>query len=279
MVAPSNASHLHGGGDRAGARSALRRRYGGSRPPGHAGGVKPGAFLADGCPIDIRPPVTQPALFEIPRLRRLARHAGPHLVESTLVPLVLFYASLWVIGVWAALAAALGWSYACIGRRLLAGRRVPGMLALGSAALTARTVISVASGSVFVYFLQPTLGTVVVAGTFLASVPAGRPLAAKLAADFCPLPEAFSAHPQVRQYFQRVSLLWAFVYFANAGATLWLLLSQSIAVFVVARTLLSGTVTVTTILVSATWFRRSMRRHGLLVPQPSVDVAPAAVVG
>jgi len=36
------------------------------------------------------------ATFEIPRLRTLARHAVPYLVEATFVPLAIFYVSLWL---------------------------------------------------------------------------------------------------------------------------------------------------------------------------------------
>ena len=43
--------------------------------------------------------------------------------------------------------------------------------------LTVRTVIANASGSVFIYLLQLTLDESAVAGAFLLSVPAGRPLA------------------------------------------------------------------------------------------------------
>jgi len=42
------------------------------------------------------------ALFEIPRLRTLARHAAPHVLEGTVVPLVLFLLMLRFIGVWGA---------------------------------------------------------------------------------------------------------------------------------------------------------------------------------
>ena len=37
--------------------------------------------------------------FEIPRLRVLARHALPHVIESTIIPLALFLLFLKVVGV------------------------------------------------------------------------------------------------------------------------------------------------------------------------------------
>jgi hypothetical protein len=209
--------------------------------------------------------------LEIPRLRDLASHAGPHLIEATFVPLAIFYCSLWAMGVWGALGTALAWSYGVLGLRLLRRERVPGILLLGVAGLTIRTIISVASGSVFIYFLQPTLGTVLVAGAFLLSVPAGRPLAERLAADFVPIAPDLLARPYMRRFFVRISLLWAFVNLANAAVTVWLLVSQPLATYVLAKSVVSLTATGTAIVVSTLWFRRSMRGHGVLVrfaPRP-----------
>ncbi|WP_334143856.1 VC0807 family protein [Rhabdothermincola sp.] len=204
------------------------------------------------------------AAFEIPRLRDLARHALPHLLEATLIPLVLFYAALWAMGVWAAILTGLAWSYGCIARRLIRRERVPGVLVLGSVGITTRFAVALATGSVFVFFLQPTLGTLLVAGAFLVSLPAGRPLAQKLAADFCPLPDHVLAHASVRRFFERITLLWAFVQVANAGATLLLLLTQPIGVFVVAKTATGWLLTGSGIAISATWFRRLVARHDLV---------------
>jgi hypothetical protein len=204
-------------------------------------------------------------VFEIPHLRALAGHAVPHLVEATLVPLVVFYVTLWAIGVWGALAAALAWSYGALLRRVLTGRRIPGVLAIGAALQTVRTVIAVMSGSTFVYFLQPSLGTVAVAGAFLLSVPAGRPLAERLAADFLPIDPQLLARPHMRRFFTGISLLWAGAHLTNAAVTVWLLVSQPVATYVLARTFVSLAATSGAIAVSALWFFRSMRRNGVQV--------------
>jgi hypothetical protein len=126
----------------------------------------------------------------------------------------------------------------------------------------------VATGSVFVYFLQPTLGTALVAAAFLVSVPVGRPLAERLAGDFCPIPDDVMSNGHVKLFFRRITLLWAFTQGLNATLTLWLLISQSVATFVVARTVVSWTLTGTAIAVSTLWFRRSMIRHGILASRP-----------
>ena len=204
--------------------------------------------------------------FEIPRIRALARHALPSIAEGVIVPVGLFMVTLWVLGVWGAIVVGTLWSYGAIIRRVVTGRRIPGLLLLATATITARTVIAATTGSVFVYFLQPTLGTAIVAGAFLVSVPFGKPLAERLASDFCPLPEDVRANHHVRLFFRRITLLWAFTQFATSAITLWLLISQSIATFVIARVAVSLCLTGGAILISTCWFRFSMTRHGILSP-------------
>ena len=208
--------------------------------------------------------------FEIPSLRALARHAVPRVVEGTLIPLLLFIVTLRLLGVWGAMAVGLVWGYGLIALRLLLRRRVPGVLLIGTATFTARTLVSVLSGSTFIYFLQPTLGTALVAGAFLLSVPLDRPLAGRLADDFCPIPADFKTNAHVRQFFRRVSLLWAFTQTVNVVVTLWLLFTQSIGTYMVAKTATSSLLTVSAIIVSTLWFRRSMARHGIHVTVASL---------
>jgi uncharacterized membrane protein len=201
-----------------------------------------------------------PALpFPMPRLAALARHATPHLLETTLIPLALFYGGLQLFGLWGALLAALVWSYTSLLRRLLTRHRVPGMLTLAIVGLTARTALTLATGSAFLYFLQPTLGTGLVATVFLGSVLLGRPLAQRLAADFLPLPETLLARDGVRRFFQHVTLLWAAVFLANAGISLWLLVSQPLATFLWSRTVASLALTGLAVVVSTWWFRTCVR--------------------
>jgi hypothetical protein len=203
--------------------------------------------------------------LEIPRLRALARHALPNLVEATVVPLLVFYAALWLVGVWGGLIGALVWSYTAIVRRLVMGRPVPGLLVLGAIGLTARTVVAALSGSVFVYFLQPTLTTVLIAGVFLASVPAGRPIAERLAGDFCPLPATFIGSPPVRRFFARITVLWAFVQLTNAALSVWLLITQPVGTYVLAKSVTSWGLTIAAVGLSTLYFKLSMRNHGIAI--------------
>jgi hypothetical protein len=212
--------------------------------------------------------VTAAAHFRLPRLRDLARHAVPHAVEASLIPLVLFYGTLRVVGVWGALLASLAWCYVGLVRRLVQRKKVPGLLLLAALGLTARTIVAFASGSVFVYFLQPTLTTVAVAGAFLWSVPAGCPLAKRLATDMFPLPESLLARPAIERIFGRITLLWGVINLLNAGVTLVLLLMVPVETYVLSKTAITAVVTGSGVLLSTWWFHRAVR---------STDHAPEPV--
>ena len=200
-----------------------------------------------------------------PSARGLLRQAIVPLAEGVVGPSVLFYIVLVTVGFEGALIGALGWSYLAIMRRLVLRQRVPGTLMLAAALLSGRTVLALATHSPFLYFVQPTASTALVAIAFLTSALVGRPIIRRLATDFCPFDPATLANPHLRRFFMRVSLLWAFVLLSNAGVVLWLLLESSLRAFVVERTLLSVGFPGAGIVVSIWWFLRAMRRAGITV--------------
>lgn len=193
------------------------------------------------------------------------RHALPALIEGVVGPFAVFYALLLVAGMRGALIGGLVWCYAAVARRLLRHRRPPGTVLLGAAILTARTAVTFVTGSTFLYFAQPTLGTALVALVFLATAVTRRPLVEKLAKDFCPLDPEVLARPAVRRFFLQISVLWGGVLLANASLVLWLLLTTSLKAFVLERTAASWTLTAFAIACSTAWFLRAMRREGLQV--------------
>jgi len=201
----------------------------------------------------------------------MARNAMPHVVEGTLLPLGLFYLAMWLIGIWAAITVSLAWSWGAIAVRLATGRRVPGLLLVAALALTARSLLAYFVDSVFLYFLQPTIGTVVLAAAFLISVPAGRPLAARLAGDFLPMPEWFSSHPAIRRFFLRITVLWGGIQLANAGIALWLLVNQPVPVYLVAKTAATTVIMGVAIVGCSMSFRRLVDRHGLSSLRTAAD--------
>lgn len=207
-----------------------------------------------------------PHRFEIPRLTQLALHALPRVVEGMIAPVVAFYAGLVLLGLNGALVTAVSWVYGGILVRLVRRRPVPGTLLLAALGVTARAALAGVTGSAVVYFLQPTLGTLLVAMAFLASVPLRRPLAAKVATDLVPLPEGFLKNQHVHRFFLRVSLLWSLVFALNTALSVWLLFRHSIAAYLWIRTPAVGLLAAAAVVISVWGFKRCVRG---LVASPS----------
>jgi hypothetical protein len=197
----------------------------------------------------------------------LLRHAAPRVVEGVIAPVTVFVVTLHFFNVVGAIIAGVGLAYAAIAGRLLTRRPVPGILLLGAVTITARSALALATSSTFLYFLQPTLGTALVAAVFCVSAVTSRPLAGRLARDFCPIPEHVASAPPMRRFFVQITLLWALTEFTIAGVALWLLLSQSVGVFVVTRTVASVMLTGLAIGVSVLWFQRTMGEHVAFAPR------------
>ena len=215
-------------------------------------------------------------VLHLPSLKHFGRHALPTIVESSLAPAILFYAMLSFVGFRGALIAALAWSYAAAGRRLLRHQKIPALLALGLGLLTVRSVISFLTKSAFLYFVQPTAGTLFVAVLFFVTALTNRPLVERLAHDFCPLEEELMARPVVGKFFLRVSHLWSVVLLVNSGFVLWFLVASSLHAFVIERTLVTWILMGGGIAVSTAWFVRTMRSDGITVRFGSPPVAYAA---
>ena len=98
----------------------------------------------------------------------------PYLIEATLIPTALFYVFFVVVDLKWAIIAALGWTYAAVGRRILTGRPVPGLLVLATLGISVRTVVFLFNENHFVYFFQPIMRTVATATFFALSVLVGR---------------------------------------------------------------------------------------------------------
>jgi hypothetical protein len=196
-------------------------------------------------------------------VKAVVRRMVPYLVEATLIPTALFYVSLIAFGLEWAIIAALGWTYAAMGRRLLTGRPVPGLLVLATLGISVRTAIYLLSGSDFVYFFQPIMRTVVTAAVFALSVCIGRPLIARFAADFCPLTPDVQIRPAVVQLFRRLTYLWAAVNAFVAATTLTLLLTVPVAVFVGTSTLSAWLITGTGVVLTVSDAVHTARREGL----------------
>lgn len=197
--------------------------------------------------------------FELPKLASMLRHALPRFVEGVIAPVVVFYAAFALLGLNGALVAAVTWVYGGIAWRYWRGHGVSGMLLLAAVGVTVRAALAAATHSAVVYFLQPTLGTLLVSMAFLASVPLRRPLAQKLATDMVPMPEAFLRHERVRQFFLRISLLWSLVFMVNASISTWMLFNESLGMYLWVRTGLVAALGAAAVVVSVLGFKRCLR--------------------
>ncbi|MDN5919952.1 MAG: DUF3159 domain-containing protein, partial [Pseudonocardia sp.] len=185
------------------------------------------------------------------------------LLESTLIPLALFWVLFTHVGFDAGLIGALGWSAAAIGRRIMLRRPIPAILVLSTVLLVARTAVGLWTGSAFLYFLQPTVQNFVFAGLLLVTIGLDRPLLAKLADDFCAFPDALTGHPRMKRFFKQVSLLWAAVFLVNGGTTLAVLATQTVGNFLMVSTAGSYSLVVAGIGLSLWWFHRSLAGEGI----------------
>lgn len=197
----------------------------------------------------------------LPSLRQAAWRATPQVIDGVLLPLALFLVGYQIGGIGPAMAAGLGWSGFAIIRRMAKSRRVPAMAILGMGMLIVRSALALTTGSAFIYFLQPTIGTAVVGLAFLCSVPAGRPLSRRFAGDFVTLPSEVLVAPYVHRFFIRNSMMWAAVGLLNAIIAYCLLITLATTTFAVTQTVYSIVVTVLAVGVSMLWFRSSICRY------------------
>lgn len=202
---------------------------------------------------------------DLPPIRTVARQAIRHLLENALAPLGVFYLALVTLGQTWAFISALVLCWAIVAYRLVRRQPVPALLLLGAALITARGVIGLLTGSIFLYFLQPSLGNFAIGAVFLLSVPASLPLAGRLAGEFCGFSDDVVRHQRLRSFFRRVSLLWAGVFCLNGAVAIWMLVSVPIGQYLLLSTTSSTSVIVLAATGSLWWFRRCMHRAGMQV--------------
>ncbi|MCP4225970.1 MAG: DUF3159 domain-containing protein [Actinomycetia bacterium] len=206
-----------------------------------------------------------PKTLIIPNWREILRHAIPNVVEGKLVPVVLFIGLLHLTDTTLALIGALAFSVLALVRRHLRKQASSGLLILTTLGLTTRTVAALATGSLVIYFIQPTVATGLVGAAFVGSVLIGRPLAERLVMDLCPIDDEARSHPTLRRFFSHASLWWGFTSAINFSLTLWLLLTHSPTTFLLVKSVLGPLTTSITLSVAYFWFRSLMARSGTRV--------------
>ena len=151
-----------------------------------------------------------------PRLKAIIIHLALSLLVACVIPAILFYVTLVTINVWAALVAALAWSYSAIGWRMATKRRASGLLFLTVTVMTIRTFVALGSGDTTLYFLQPILTDAFLATVFFVSLATARPVVARLAGDFYPMDKDIAKRPRIQRLFWHLTLMWALLALGKA---------------------------------------------------------------
>lgn len=203
-----------------------------------------------------------PTVSKLSVFGAVVARSAPRLIEASLIPSALFYCALVLIGIGAAYAVAILWLYGTVATRLVRRRRVSPLLVLAAVGITIRTIVAVASGSTFVYFVQQVTGSLVVGCVFLVSVALRRPMVESLAHDFWPMTAEMRAHPSVVRLLRRLTFLWAGVNFAIFAATLTLLLVLPLPAYVALKQAVAWSITAAGIAITIDRSVHTGRRAG-----------------
>lgn len=179
--------------------------------------------------------------------------------ETVLVPTLLLYAIMHLVGLVAGLSAVLGWCGFTLAIRWLTGRHVPGTLLLCVGVLVGRSTLALALSSALVYLLQPVFGSILMAVLFLGSAAFGRPVTARLARDFVTLPAQLFHRPAVRRLFTQVAMVWGGSRLVDAAMSIGLL-HWGVDAGLLSRGVLSGLLTAATVAGCTCWGWRTLRR-------------------
>lgn len=199
----------------------------------------------------------------MPPLRSMLVSIGKQVLEGTVVPALLFWSVLHLVGLVPALLTALGWCYLAMARRWVSGVAVPAVLLIGALLLTTRTGVALAFDSAFVYLLTPTISAFALAAAFLGSLVVGRPLTERFARDFVGLPDHVTALRRVKQALRRLCVVWALVYALSGAVALQLLMSSHLDAALLARSLMTPLLSALAIGACVVMGRRALRSEGV----------------
>src|SRR4051812_3405397 len=213
---------------------------------------------------DAAPHEPETALPKRTMLRVAARRGLPGIIEASLIPAAIFVLANTFLGVRMAMLGVLLWGAASFLWRRHRGHTMPTLVAVTLCGLAVRTIVGVASGSTFAYFVQPIATMVVIATVFVLSVVLGRPVVAHIAHDFCPISPDVAKRPAVIELFAGLTVLWAAAQLVTAAATLTMLLSLNTTLFVVLKPVVTMGISAMAVAVTIWWALRTAHREELV---------------
>jgi uncharacterized membrane protein len=206
-----------------------------------------------------------PDVIEMPGWRPIVRHAATRMFLVTLLPMGVFYLTLSLFGLRAAALVTASLYYAALISRMVRKQPVLAAALLAAGLLSLRTVVVFMTGSAFLYFIQPVIGTVAVATVFAATAIAGRPVLDRLAHDFCAFPAELSHRLRQARFFTVLSVVWAVTYAINAVGTVWLLTNASLNGFILVKSVLGPAITLVAAGASYVAFQATVRRQNISI--------------
>jgi hypothetical protein len=206
----------------------------------------------------------QPDATDRPRFAAIMKHLALSLLMANVIPSVLFYVCLRAGNVWAALLGALVWCYGATAWRVTTRRPTSMLLVIAVVGITAKTILAFASGSTFIYFLQPAVNDGAIAVLFMLSLATARPVVARLAADFYPMTADVASRPRIKRLFWHLTLLWAVLAVVKCIITVWLLESMPTVQFVAVKSVVVFAVIISGTAVTVALAFRVARAEGLL---------------
>jgi hypothetical protein len=158
--------------------------------------------------------------------RAIIRRSVPRLVRDGFGPLATFYAGWKLIGLTAGIVLALVFGLTVFLHERRQGRPAA-LVRVALAIVCLRAVVGLSSGSASVYLAQEIGIDLLLAGTVLGSLAAGRPLTAWIAADVYPFTPEMRDSDTFRHVIRNVTLVWGAYFLTRAAVRLIALLTLS----------------------------------------------------
>lgn len=160
---------------------------------------------------------------------KMVRQALPAVMVATIIPLGLFYIVLLSGSVQWAIGASVIYAWAMVAWQYLRHRQVSGLLVVTWLTATLRAALALVSGHPFIYFALPAAETAAFGLVFVATLARAEPLLIRLVRDL--LPAGADLLAANRPLIRNLSLLWGVSHLLSAVATMLLLLTTPLPVF------------------------------------------------
>lgn len=192
------------------------------------------------------------------------------LALGTVLPVVLFYATLRLWSFTAAVVVVLAWSSLVFGWHRWRTAHSDVFSAVTFCFACFQALIGLLSQDPTVYLAMPSLENVCFGSAFLGSALFGRPLLALYARRLYPIPVAVQRSEAFRRAFLIVSAGWFVALGLRALVRLWLLLSLPLEWYLVVNTVAGWPFNVGLVLFTVWYPVRQLRRAGLIAGAPAI---------